>query len=115
MKTLSHPEIPAYTGRMEQESRIDTDPREFFRLLWRRKWIILLCLTLIPLAAYVYSDRLTKAYQSSTISQVQGTATDSGTYIGEDISSGTPNSDKIAALVSTTGVADQASRVLGER
>jgi len=115
MKTLSSAEIPAYTGRMEDQSRLDTDPREFFRLLWRRKWIILLCLILIPLAAYVYSDRLTKTYQASTIIQVQGTATDTGTYVGEDLPSGAPNSDKIAALVSTSGVADGASRVLGER
>jgi capsular exopolysaccharide synthesis family protein len=99
---------------MEQESRTDTDPREFFRLLWRRKWIILLCLTLLPLAAYVYSDRLTKTYQSSTIIQAQGTATDTGTYVGEDLPTGTPNPDKIAALVGTSGVADQASRILGE-
>jgi capsular exopolysaccharide synthesis family protein len=115
MKTLSSAEIPAYTGRMEEQSRLDTDPREFFRLLWRRKWIILLCLTLIPLAAYVYSDRLTKSYQATTIIQVQGTATDTGTGVSEDLPSGTPNPDKVAALVSTSGVADQASRLLGEK
>ena len=28
-----------------------SDPRDFFRVLWRRKWLILLCLILIPLAA----------------------------------------------------------------
>ena len=114
MKTLRTAEIPAYTGPMESDSRNDSDPREFFRLLWRRKWIILLCLVLIPLAAYVYSDRLTKTYESSTIIQVQGTATDTGIFAGQDLPTGTPNSDKIAALVETSGVADQASRILGE-
>ena len=34
--------------------------------------------TLIPLAVYVYSDRLTKSFQATTIIQVQSTATDAG-------------------------------------
>ena len=83
MKTLSSAQTPTYTGPMDSEQRRDSDPREFFRLLWRRKWIILLCLTLIPLAVYVYSDRLTKTYQASTIIQVQSTATDAGLFLDE--------------------------------
>jgi capsular exopolysaccharide synthesis family protein len=114
MKTLSTPQARAYTGSMEQDASRDTDPRDFFRLLWRRKWIILLCLTALPLAAYVYSDRLTKSYQSSTIISVQGTATDTGLYLNEDLPTGSANTAKIAALIGTSGVADAAARILGE-
>jgi capsular exopolysaccharide synthesis family protein len=116
MKTLSDSQGRAYTGPMDTDPQAqkDADPREFFRLLWRRKWIILLCLILIPLAAYVYSDRLTKSYQSSAIIQVQGTATDAGLYPGQDLPTAPANTAKIAALISTSGVTDQASRILGE-
>jgi uncharacterized protein involved in exopolysaccharide biosynthesis len=70
MKQLSSSQTRAYTGPMEPDERKDTDPREFFRVLWRRKWVILLCLTLLPVAVYVYSDRLTKVFEASTIVQV---------------------------------------------
>ena len=67
MRTLSNTQNPSYTGPMgPEELKADSDPRDFFRILWRRKWLILLCLILIPAAIYVYSDRLTKTYQAST-------------------------------------------------
>src|SRR5215207_2986883 len=114
MKTRNINENATYTGRMDQETRSDSDPRDFFRLIWRRKWVILLCVTLIPLAAYVYSDRLTKSFQSSTIVQVQNTATDAGLFVDQDLPSGSANTGKIAALVGTSGVADEAARLMGE-
>jgi capsular exopolysaccharide synthesis family protein len=114
MKSLSTAQTPAYTGPMEPEERRDTDPREFFRVLWRRKWVILLCLVLIPLAVYVYSDRLTKVFEASAIVQVQATATDAGIFASADLPSGTANTAKIAALVGTSGVADETSRLMGE-
>ncbi len=114
MKALGSAQTPTYTGPMDSEQRKDSDPRDFFRLLWRRKWIILLCVTLIPLAVYVYSDRLTKSFQASTIIQVQSTATDAGLYLDEALPSSQANTAKIAALVGTSGVADQAARLLGE-
>ena len=114
MRTQENLQSASYTGPMDPEERKDTDPRDFFRVLWRRKWVILLCVVLIPLAAYVYSDRLTKTFQSSTIVQVQNTATDAGLYVGQDLPSGSTNTAKIAALVGTSGVADEASRLMGE-
>ena len=114
MKALGSAQTPTYTGPMDSEQRRDSDPRDFFRLLWRRKWIILLCVTLIPLAVYVYSDRLTKSFQASTIIQVQSTATDAGLFLDEALPSTQANTAKIAALVGTSGVADQAARLLGE-
>jgi capsular exopolysaccharide synthesis family protein len=115
LKRVKDTENRTYTGLMDAPAQpVDSDPREFFRLLWRRKWIIVLCLTLLPLGVYVYSDRLTKTYQASTTIQVQSTAVDAGLILGEDLPSGTANTAKIAALVGTDGVADEGSRLLGE-
>ena len=114
LKVLNTTEDATYTGPMGPEERNDTDPREFFRVLWRRKWVILLCLVLIPLAVYVYSDRLTKVYEASTTVQAQPTATDSGLFVGQDLPSGSANTAKIAALVQTSGVADVTARRMGE-
>jgi capsular exopolysaccharide synthesis family protein len=57
---------------------------------------------------------LTKSYEASTIIQVQGTATDGGLYLGQDVTTGSVSTAKVAALVSTNAVADAASRQLGE-
>ena len=114
MKTHREPGNHTYTGPMAESPHEGPDPREFFRLLWRRKLLILLCLTLLPLAAYAYSQRLTKSYEASTIISVQGTATDGGLYLGQDVSTGSANTATVAALVSTDAVADAASRQLGE-
>ena len=114
MKTEKNVQYPTYTGPVGPEEQTDTDPRDFFRVLWRRKWLILLCVTLIPVAAYFYSDRLTKTYEASTIVTVQDTATDSGLIIGQELPTGSANTAKIAALVGTSGVADETSRLMGE-
>jgi capsular exopolysaccharide synthesis family protein len=114
MKTSRDPGNPTYTGPMADSRHEGPDPREFFRLLWRRKVLIFLCLTVIPLAAYAYSDRLTKTYEARTIISVQGTATDAGLFLGQDVTTGSANTAQVAALVGTDAVADQASRLLGE-
>jgi capsular exopolysaccharide synthesis family protein len=114
VNTRRDPVNRSYTDPMAESTHEGPDPREFFRLLWRRKVLLLLCLTLIPVGVYVYSQRLTKSYQASTILQVQGTATDGGLYLGQDVSTGSANTATIAALVSTDAVADAAARDLGE-
>jgi capsular exopolysaccharide synthesis family protein len=114
MNTGRDPANRAYTGPMAEPPQEGSDPREFFRRVWRRKALILLCLTVIPVGVYVYSERLTKSYQASTIIQVQGTATDAGLYLGQDVNTGSVNTAKVAALVGTDAVADAASRSLGE-
>jgi capsular exopolysaccharide synthesis family protein len=114
MKTLRDAGNPTYTGSMAESQHEGPDPREFFRLLWRRKALILLCLTLIPLAVYGYSQRLTKTYQASTMISVQGTATDASLYLGQDVSTGSVNTAQVAALIGTDAVADQASKLLSE-
>jgi capsular exopolysaccharide synthesis family protein len=111
-----------YTGRVTRPAEeglepqpAQEDPRAFFRVLWRRKWILLLCITLIPAAAYVYSERLTKTYEASVLMQVQANAVDGGLPVtGDFVSAGTTNTATIARLIETDGVADEASRLMGD-
>jgi capsular exopolysaccharide synthesis family protein len=88
------------------------NPREIFKLLWRRRRILLACVILIPLAAYLYSEQLTKSYQSSTLLQIQslGDATD---VVTDSSGSGSGNIAAVARLAETSGVADEAARRLG--
>lgn len=94
--------------------RVGMEPREIIDLLKRRGWILVLCVVLIPVAVYAYSDRLAKTYQASTVLQVQSTAADDPIQLGPDFSSAQQNVLAIAALIGTSGVADEASRVLKE-
>jgi len=93
-----------------------SDPRDFFRLLARHKWVLLACVILIPLATYLVSTRLPKTYQASAVLQLQSVAGGSLPGVG-DLSGGsgdTTASDQVAALIETNGVADQAARVIHE-
>jgi polysaccharide biosynthesis transport protein len=94
-----------------------SDPREFFRLLLRHKWILLACVILIPLATYVVSTRLPKTYEASAVLQLQSIGSDQSSPGLGDLSGGsgdTQTSDRVAALIETNGVADLAARVLHE-
>ena len=48
-----------------------TDLREYFRPIWRRKWIILAILVVAGAASYYFSSRETKKYTASTQIYVQ--------------------------------------------
>ena len=85
------------------------DPREIFRLLWRRKWILLACVTLIPAAVYLYSDRLDKTYEATAVVQIQ-TVADASDVLTGNIASG--NNAAVARLAGTSAVADEISRIL---
>ena len=91
-----------------------SDPRDVLRLLRRRGWILLLCVLAIPVGTYYYTKRLPKLYQASVTIQPQPTASDGAALaLGEQ----TPTLQSVAAvarLAETSGVADEASRVLGE-
>jgi capsular exopolysaccharide synthesis family protein len=92
-----------------------SDPREFLRLLWRRKWVLLACLTLIPAAVFFYSESLGKTYESTTVIQVQASAADANSLIGDFTALAPAEADitKMGALIETSGVADEAARILG--
>lgn len=89
-----------------------SNPREVFRLLWRRRRILLLCVVLLPLAAYLYSEQLTKTYESSTVIQVQavGDATD---VVTGTAGSNTGNIAAVARLAETSAVTNAVARRLG--
>jgi capsular exopolysaccharide synthesis family protein len=99
------------TGALNIEEHDPSNPREVFRRLWRRRSILLLCITLIPLGTYLYSAQLTKSYESTTVLQIQaiGDATD---VVTDTSSSGTVGNASVARLAETTGVADEAARRL---
>jgi capsular exopolysaccharide synthesis family protein len=101
-------------GQMAPAGPESADPRAFLRLLWRRKWILLACLTLIPAAAYLYSEQLDKTYESTTMVQVHPSAADATSLTGDltELAPGENHILTMAALIETSGVADQAARIL---
>src|SRR4051794_29806001 len=86
----------------------ESDPRDFLRLLWRRKWILIPCLVLIPLAAYFATSRMQKQYQASAVIQLQTVGGDTPAGGVGNVTS-TPadqqTNDRVAALIGTSGVA----------
>ena len=100
-------------GPLNIEEHDPSNPREVFRLLWRRRWILLFCIIAIPLATYLYSEQLTKSYQSSTVLQVQAIGDASDVVTDSASGAGASGNASVARLAETTGVADEAARVLG--
>jgi capsular exopolysaccharide synthesis family protein len=93
------------------------DPRDFLRLLLRHRWVLLGCLILIPAATFVVSTRLPKTYEASAVVQLQSIGAGQSLPGVGDLSGGSGDnqaSDRVAALIETNGVADQAARVLHE-
>jgi non-specific protein-tyrosine kinase len=101
-----------YTGQVTRPSAEGADPRDFLRLLWRRKWILLPVIVLIPLATYVLANRAEKKYQASAVIQLQATATDQGTGNLNSGPADQQTNDRVAALIGTSGVADEAAHLL---
>ncbi len=56
--------------RMEEEF-IEIDLREYFRLLWQRKWIIIGLVFIAVIGSYFISREMTRYYQTSTLVMVQ--------------------------------------------
>ena len=98
-------------GALNVTEHDPSNPREIFRLLWRRRWILLLCIALIPAATYLYSKQLTPSYEASTVLQVQAVGDASDVVTGS--TSNTAGNASVARLAETSGVADEAARVLG--
>ena len=112
-RTATNGSLPAETASRS------SDLRDFLRLLLRHRWILLGCLILIPAATYVVSTRLPKTYEASAVLQLQAVGTGGNQSLPGvgDLSGGssdTQTSDRVAALIETNGVADQAARILHE-
>jgi capsular exopolysaccharide synthesis family protein len=97
---------PTYTPPTE-----GFDARETLRLLRRRGWIMLVCLILIPLAAYELTASRPKVFEASTLLQVAGAADTTG--VGTDFGpASSTNIQAIAGFVRTTAVSEEAARQL---
>jgi capsular exopolysaccharide synthesis family protein len=95
---------------MNTEASEAPEFRDYVRLVWRRGWILLACLIIIPLAIYAYTGSKTKVFESSTVLQVKAPVDVSATATG---SAPSTNLDYVAAIVATSAVADEAARQLG--
>jgi succinoglycan biosynthesis transport protein ExoP len=104
---------PSYIPEIEDEQRQPRDIRDWFRLLRRRGWILLLCVILIPAAIYLYTSGRPKVFQASTIVSPQSSGTDSTLPIAPEFAAGQSNVQAIASFIGTSAVADEAARQLG--
>ena len=43
------------------------DLRHYVRQAWRRKWILLALIVLLPLATYLVTERQAKVYEATTL------------------------------------------------
>lgn len=87
------------------------DIRQWGRLTWRRKWLLLAIIVVIPTVVYVGSSQLPKTYQSKATIDVQETANPSTLLSGQiRPSSGLSEAQ---TLIKTTLVARRAARNLG--
>jgi polysaccharide biosynthesis transport protein len=83
------------------------EAHDVLRLLRRRGWIVLICLILIPLAAYQVTANRPKVFQSSTLLQVENAGDATGL---PEFSSSSTNLQAIAGFVGTTAVTEEAAR-----
>jgi tyrosine-protein kinase len=78
--------------------------RSYARVLWRRKWILLASVVVLPVAVYFIASSFPDVYKASTIVQIQPQGTD------------TSAQQALAAsqrITTTSGVAERAARTLG--
>ena len=97
---------------MNSEATEAPDLRDYLRLIWRRGWILLLCVIVIPLAAYEYTKTQPKVFESHTILQVQA-GVENSDLTSPNFTPSDANLDLIAAIVSTSAVSNEAARLLG--
>jgi capsular exopolysaccharide synthesis family protein len=86
------------------------DVRQWGRLIWRRKWLLLAIVVAIPAAVYVGSNLLPKTYQSKATIDVKATA-GASTVLSRTVAKVNPG--EVQTLMTTTVVGRQAARILG--
>ena len=90
------------------------DLRSYLRMVWRRKWVALACLVLIPGGVYYFSSRAPKSYEAAAQLQVRAQSVDTSLFTTDT----SPPEQALAAtarLVETTPVARLAAQELGGR
>src|SRR5215211_8624911 len=86
------------------------DLRYWVRQAWRRKWLLLAVVILIPAATYVVTKRQDKVYQASTLMKV----TPQNISISNTVSFSPSGADETATIIETSAVARVAARELGQ-
>lgn len=113
-RSAGGPPDRTYTGAVNQLESEPLDIRQYLRLFRRRGWILLLCVALIPLGTYLYTERLAEVYQSSAILQIQSSAAETPLIAGQEFAAPAQNIQAVARFVTTSAVSDAAARELGE-
>jgi capsular exopolysaccharide synthesis family protein len=88
------------------------DIRQWGRLMWRRKWLLLAIVVVIPTLVYVGSSRLPKVYQSKATINVRATAAASNLFSNHI--SASSDIAEAQTLIKTTIVGRRAARILGQ-
>src|SRR4051794_4526257 len=86
------------------------DFRHYLRQAWRRRWLLLAVIVVIPLAAYLLTARQPKVYEAGTLLKVAP----QNITVNNQISFATAGAPETATILKTTGVARIAARELGE-
>ncbi|MGI8559579.1 MAG: Wzz/FepE/Etk N-terminal domain-containing protein [Solirubrobacteraceae bacterium] len=84
---------------MDTSPEQPTDLRTLLRALSRRKWLVLLCTFLLPIAAYLLSASIKKTYRASAIVQTQGAPVDTSLF-GAQL-----NTTQVGAIAATAKLA----------
>jgi succinoglycan biosynthesis transport protein ExoP len=88
------------------------DIRAYAGVLWRRKWIFLATIVLLPAAVYLVSRSQSKVYEASVVMQVQPAPVDTSLLSGQVNVPTLQSADVAARLIQTVGVAQAAARHL---
>jgi succinoglycan biosynthesis transport protein ExoP len=86
------------------------DLRHYVRQAWRRKWILLAVIVLIPAATYLLTQRQAKVYEASTLLKVGA----QNISVSNQLTFSSSGVTETATIVKTTGVARLAAKQLGE-
>jgi polysaccharide biosynthesis transport protein len=84
--------------------------RHYVRQAWRRKWLLLAVIVLIPAATYVLTNRQEKVYQASTLLKVAP----QNINVSDQITFTSSGATETATIIKTTAVARLAAKQLGE-
>jgi tyrosine-protein kinase len=95
---------------MTAPPREGIDLKQYLRQAWRRKWILLAVIIVIPAAAYILTARQAKVYQATTLMKVAP----QNISISPSLSFSSSGASETAVIIKTTGVARQAAREMGQ-
>jgi capsular exopolysaccharide synthesis family protein len=88
------------------------DLRFYARILWRRKWLFLAPVIVVPVAVYLISSSATKVYRASALMNVSASPVGTSLINEQNIVPSNQSVAIAAQLIQTTGVAQAAAQQL---